>query len=129
MAEMLGFAADAPYEARLRALTKNHIALWDVLQACFRPGSLDSSIDDESIVVNDFARFLDNHPNVHSIFFNGAKAEQLFVKYVVPEMVGLKDTFFMMRLPSTSPANAQMTISEKAQQWRVVKQHAAKTTL
>ena len=121
MAEMLGFDASAPYASRLDILTQNKIALWDVLQCCFRPGSLDSAIDETSIVVNDFVTFFKAHPSVRAVFFNGAKAEQLFEKHVVPQLGDIQEAIFMMRLPSTSPANAQMSLSDKAQHWREVK--------
>ena len=44
MAGLFGFDATAPYEARCLALTSAGVAVWDVLHACVRPGSLDSSI-------------------------------------------------------------------------------------
>src|SRR3954469_14927897 len=46
--------ATAPYPRRVRVLRQNHIALWDVLAAAERPGSLDSSIVHASALANDF---------------------------------------------------------------------------
>ncbi len=43
-AQVLGFDAAADYPARLQALQQAGVALWDVLQACERPGSLDADI-------------------------------------------------------------------------------------
>ena len=45
MAELFGFDAQAPYAARVQALTGSGVAVWDVLQSCVREGSLDASID------------------------------------------------------------------------------------
>jgi hypoxanthine-DNA glycosylase len=120
MEGLFGFNAEGPYEERLESLIENRIALWDVLQTCHRPGSLDTSIDEESIVVNDFASFLQRHPGIHAIFFNGGKAEQLYRKYIAPELPEDMRDLFMQRLPSTSPANARLTLEEKTEQWRVV---------
>ncbi|MFN9755203.1 MAG: DNA-deoxyinosine glycosylase, partial [Planctomycetota bacterium] len=39
---LFGFGADAPYGERLAGLTAAGVALWDVLAACERPGSLDA---------------------------------------------------------------------------------------
>ena len=45
MGELLGFDPTQPYRARLTALRRSGVALWDVLARCVRPGSLDSDID------------------------------------------------------------------------------------
>src|SRR3546814_5189098 len=44
MAEILGVPADADYTTRLAQLQAQGIAIWDVLAACERPGSLDGRI-------------------------------------------------------------------------------------
>src|SRR5687768_14083293 len=53
------FAAEwpLPYTRKLKILTANRIALWDVLAAATRPGSLDSSIVRATARANDFAAF------------------------------------------------------------------------
>ena len=73
-----------PYERRVRILTGNHIALWDVLAAAERPGSLDSSIVHRSALVNDFAGFFRAHPRIRRVFFNGRKAEEMYRRFVRP---------------------------------------------
>ena len=120
MAELFRFDADAPYEQRLRSLVENRVALWDVVEKCYRPGSLDTSIEDDSIVVNDFVSFYSGHPGIDAIFFNGTKAEQAYRKYVVPGLPPPMRTHSLCRLPSTSPANARLTLSAKSEKWRVV---------
>ena len=44
------------YETRAALLARKGVAVWDVLKTCFRAGSLDSAIDDRTIVVNDLDR-------------------------------------------------------------------------
>ncbi len=73
-AQVLGFDAAADYPARLQALQQAGVALWDVLQACERPGSLDADIRADTLVPNDFAAFLQAHPRLIRICFNGGKA-------------------------------------------------------
>src|SRR5690554_3614325 len=44
VAQLFGAPSSLPYGRRVKILTDHHIALWDVLAAAERPGSLDSSI-------------------------------------------------------------------------------------
>jgi TDG/mug DNA glycosylase family protein len=116
MATLLGFAADSPYAERTRALRAAGIALWDALDSCKRPGSLDSAIVRQSTAVNDFAGFFRSHPEIHHVFFNGVMAESIFRKHVLstPDRSGLT----LVRLPSTSPAHAGLSRDAKLDQWR-----------
>lgn len=111
------------YQARQALLIANRIALWDVLQAAERPGSLDSSIVSGSEVVNDFSTFLAEHPGVHTVFFNGGAAEALFRRHVVGRQA-LPQGLVMHRLPSTSPAHAGRTFAAKLEAWSAVREAA-----
>ncbi|KAF2079831.1 DNA-deoxyinosine glycosylase [Flavobacterium sharifuzzamanii] len=102
------------YEIRKNLLIKNNIALWDVLQFCERVGSLDSAIKNE--IANDFENFLETHPQIESILFNGQKAAAFFKKYV-----HLKKEYKTFTLPSTSPANAGKTFQDKLNKWSIIK--------
>jgi hypoxanthine-DNA glycosylase len=101
------------YSQKKEMLLRNKIAVWDVLQACERPGSLDSAIVKE--VPNDFTSFLDEHPNITIIAFNGQKAAAFFKKHV-----RLKRDYKVVILPSTSPANAGKTFEQKLEEWKVI---------
>ena len=115
MAAGTGFAPDAAYEERVRALQNGNLAVWDVLQSCQRPGSLDASIERETEVVNDFSAFLAEHPGIVRIFFNGATAETCFRRHC-PEL--MRDPrLSYMRLPSTSPAHASLRFEQKLAAW------------
>jgi double-stranded uracil-DNA glycosylase len=114
--EILGTAANVDYASRLQALTLSGIALWDVLDSCVRPGSLDSDIVSGSQQVNDFEAFFDAHPRVGRVLFNGSKADACFRKLVAPCLSQRK--LVLVRLPSTSPAHASLPYSEKLAAWR-----------
>jgi TDG/mug DNA glycosylase family protein len=116
MGALLGFDPAAPYAQRLAALQAAHIAVWDVLQSCTRPGSLDTSIARESEVANDFPRFFRQHPQVEHVFFNGTAAEAAFRRHVLPLLS--QGWPAMTRLPSTSPANASFSFERKLAAWR-----------
>jgi len=111
---------DLSYECRLKMLNDHGIALWDVLHSCERPGSLDSSIRNASVVTNDFAGFFASHPGIRRIFFNGTFAEASYRKHVLPTLDTLQAGFTMTRLPSTSPANASLGFEAKLLAWRAI---------
>ena len=118
--DLLEAKPDLPYAARTRLLKARGIALWDVLESCVREGSLDAAIEEESIVVNDFASFYRKHPRIRRVFFNGAKAEAAYRRYVRPSVgdVGVPREY--ARLPSTSPAHAARSFAQKRDAWKVV---------
>jgi hypoxanthine-DNA glycosylase len=98
------------YQTKKNLILKNNIALWDVLQACERIGSLDSAILKE--VPNDFNNFLKAHPHITYIFFNGQPAAKFFKKYVT-----IDSKYTLVTLPSTSPANAGFSFERKLEAW------------
>jgi hypoxanthine-DNA glycosylase len=116
--KLLDFDPDEPYAARIGKLIGAGYALWDVLGACRRSGSLDAAIDPESLEINPFAVFLAAHPHIDRVFFNGATAETLFRRHVMPTLQGR--TLNYRRLPSTSPAHASLSIEQKALAWREI---------
>ncbi|MDI9369388.1 MAG: DNA-deoxyinosine glycosylase [Synergistaceae bacterium] len=118
MEAVLGVGADLPYEERIAALIDRRVALWDVLASCVRPGSLDSDIVDSTAVPNDLPGFLTEHPLVRTVFFNGTKAEQAWRRHIAPALPG--SPLRLVRLPSTSPANASYSTERKIEAWRVV---------
>ena len=113
---LLGIDVAAPYETRIAALRAARIALWDVLHSCRREGSLDSSIERDTQVPNDFAAFLASHRRIRRVLFNGAKAEDVFRRHV-PEGA-VPAALQRLRLPSTSPANASWSFERKLAAWR-----------
>ena len=103
------------YEIRKELVVKNNIAVWDVLKACVRKGSLDSAIEQE--IPNDFNAFLAAHPNIEHIFFNGQKAAHYFKKYVT-----VSEKYKLHTLPSTSPAHAGLSFELKREAWQIIQQ-------
>jgi TDG/mug DNA glycosylase family protein len=110
------------YAERCAALIDHRIALWDVLKACVRSGSLDADIEESSLEANDFRTFLAAHPQIRHIYFNGAKAEALWRRHVQPQLPARHSAITTLRLPSTSPANASIPLTEKLKQWRLITQ-------
>jgi double-stranded uracil-DNA glycosylase len=120
MGRLFGAGREVPYEERKRILCQHGVAVWDVLRECRREGSLDSAIRVETEAANDFATFLRKHSGIHSIFFNGHKAEAAFRRHVLPQLNQLDRAFRYERLPSTSPAHAGRTFEQKLTLWQAV---------
>ena len=117
MGRICGFDAAAAYRARCRALRERRIALWDVLDACERRGSLDARIVRGSEVPNDFGSFVERHRDLRAILFNGQKAATLFSDLVIPREFWDDAPVALVVLPSTSPANAASRLDDVARRW------------
>ncbi len=102
------------YEDKKKYLLKNNIAIWDICKACIREGSLDSNISSET--PNDIRTFIDEHPNIKTIAFNGKEAAKLFGKHI-----GNINGINLIVLPSTSPANAGVSWDVKVKEWNKLK--------
>ncbi|MCD9097112.1 DNA-deoxyinosine glycosylase [Luteimonas fraxinea] len=113
---LFGFDPALSYDARLARLTACGVALWDVAGECVRPGSLDARIEAGSVVPNDIGGLLARYPGIERIRFNGAAAESLFRRHVLPTLDVVPD---LLRLPSTSPAHAALGFEAKLAAWRV----------
>lgn len=118
MGDLIGAGPDLPYDQRLEKLRLAGIALWDVIAAGERPGSLDSDIVKTSVCVNDFLAFFAVQRGISHVFFNGGAAEATFRRYVLPALPGAK--LQLSRLPSTSPAHAASSYADKLAAWSVI---------
>ncbi|NMG33867.1 DNA-deoxyinosine glycosylase [Azoarcus sp. TTM-91] len=118
MGTLLGAGPQLPYADRLHRLQDAGVALWDVIAHCERPGSLDSAITPASVIANDLPGLLAICSGIRHVFFNGSAAEAAFRRHVqLP--AGLAPLQFM-RLPSTSPAHAARSLTEKIAAWGAV---------
>ena len=113
LAEVFGEATPETVAEKKAFLLRSRVALWDVCASCAIDGAADASI--REVVPNDVGGIIAKL-KVERVFFNGAKAEELFGRYVTPPE-GVEFT----RLPSTSPANAAWDLTRLAEAWRVIK--------
>lgn len=98
------------YPARLDAMLAHGLGLWDVYASCQREGSLDSAI--EAAKLNDLASLRRLAPKLQAVAHNGGESAR---HRGVTEALGVS----VLRLPSTSPANASWTFERKLAAWRV----------
>jgi TDG/mug DNA glycosylase family protein len=119
MGQICGASLDLPYQDRLIQMKLAGFALWDVLKHCQRQGSLDAKIVDETEEVNDFESFLKTYSSIQLIGLNGGKAADTLMKNVWSDLPAvIRQRITLVRLPSTSPANARLSKDEKLTIWR-----------
>ena len=94
-------------------LLKHHIAIWDVISTCDIEGSSDSSI--KNVTANDIAGLLQGS-SIGTIYGNGDKACRLYEKFCKE-----KTKKEIVKLPSTSPANAAYSIEKLVECWKVIR--------
>ena len=117
IAELFGIDIDCAYQSRVEQISQLPLILWDTLKACQREGSLDSKILKQQIEANDIAGLLEQYSGLRAIAFNGAASEKYFnqrEKHRLPASHQLE----LIKLPSTSPANAAMNFDQKLVIWR-----------
>lgn len=114
MGALAGAGPDLAYPQRLERLATAGIALWDVLGACRRQGSLDQRIEREAREPNDLLGLRRQHPSLACCFLNGTMAGTVYARLPADRAPGLPAT----PLPSTSPAHARMRFPDKLERWR-----------
>jgi hypoxanthine-DNA glycosylase len=117
MGELFGAAPALSYSARLGKLRAAGLAVWDVLAAGEREGSLDSAIVRSTIRVNDFNEFFAQHRGIRAICFNGNTAAGLYRRKVLPGLDSRGAALETIVLPSTSPAYARLRFEQKLERW------------
>jgi hypoxanthine-DNA glycosylase len=97
------------YDARLAALQRARIGLWDTVGSALRQGSLDGAL--RAVEGNALAELVATLPALRAVAFNGATAARLGRKALGTTSLVLLD------LPSSSPANARLSFAAKAESW------------
>lgn len=127
MGKLFGAGLDLEYNKRRTIMIEHRIAIWDVLAASERPGSMDAAIDATSATANDFGAFYRGQPNIELVCFNGKAAASFFQQLVAAALENGSNTPDYQTMPSTSPAYAAMSFEEKLDRWRLVQAVASKT--
>jgi hypoxanthine-DNA glycosylase len=126
MSELFGVQWTQSYESRINQIKTLPLVLWDVLRFCHREGSLDADIREDHMQPNAIPHLLAQHPSISLVCFNGATSEKIFkqrVTALIPDIQRLK----LIRLPSTSPAHASLTLAQKTEAWSEILQHVELT--
>ena len=121
-----GIDQELPYRVRISGLHGVNVGLWDVLTNCSRHASSDTTIRDAQC--NDFVQLLKTQLQINRICLNGSAAFNHWQRLVMPSFsdagantnLGANTTLGeieIIRLPSTSPANAAMARAVKMKAW------------
>lgn len=105
------------YEGKLDFVKQKQLALWDSIGTCYREGSLDANILEET--PNDIPGLLKQYPTIQLIACNGTKSYQTFRKNFKEKIPsGIK----VVKLPSTSPIPGRYTktFKGKVEAWSIV---------
>jgi hypoxanthine-DNA glycosylase len=97
------------YDERLEEALKRGLGIWDVYAFCRREGSLDSAIEDAEF--NDLAGLKRRAPLLRAVAHNGGESARA-IRFT--RSLGVD----VIRLPSTSPANASWSFERKLAAWR-----------
>ena len=100
---------DKAYPERLACLQAHRIGLWDVIADCQRVGSLDTSIRQSQ--PNQFSMLRQHCPQLMRICFNGKTSGRYATQFA-------DAGYATLVLPSSSPANAQLSFAQKLALWR-----------
>jgi double-stranded uracil-DNA glycosylase len=118
MGALYGVDVHAAYAHRLRQLLACGVGLWDVIGECQRKGSLDSDIASDSIVFNDVIGLVRRSSRLTTILTNGGAATKLFRSHVWQQFQAEERAPRWIAMPSTSPANAKLSVNDKINAWR-----------
>lgn len=116
MVEVINTQLSGKYTERCAEVLRHGFAIWDVLHAAERSGSLDTAI--RNAKANDFANLFRTYPKLRMIAFNGKAAQALYRRHIATSTDIPHNRLTTIALPSTSPAYV-LPLAEKAQTWKM----------
>jgi hypoxanthine-DNA glycosylase len=117
---VFGRTLQSPYEEKINFALAQGLALWDVLKAADRKGSLDANIT--KAIPNEFGELLAEYPEIRLIALNGRKAAAHFhsIRNRDPSIFAGRR---WIELPSTSgiPGKNILPLQEKIERWAAIR--------
>ncbi len=109
IAGIYGYDTPVGTDEKKSLLSLCHIALWDVLHSCEITGSSDATI--KNPIPNDVDTLLSKY-KISRIYANGSTSFNLYMRRIYP-----KTQKPIIKLPSTSPANAAYSLARLQKDW------------
>ena len=116
LAGILSAAVPESTDEKIKFLLSHHIAIYDAAISCEINGSSDSKMS-KIVPVNLNPIF--KEANIRQVYANGGKAYEICEKYLEDEIIKATKNE-VIKLPSTSPANAKFSLEKLVCEWRAV---------
>ena len=116
LAGILNAPLPASTDEKIKFLLSHHIAIYDAAISCEIEGSSDAKMS-KIVPVNLEPIF--KIANIRQVYANGGKAYEICKKYLEDEIIKATKNE-VIKLPSTSPANAKFSLEKLVFEWRVV---------
>ena len=116
LAGVLNAPLPASTDEKIKFLLSHHIAIYDAAISCEIEGSSDAKMG-KIVPVN--LKPLFKEANITQVYANGGKAYEICKKYLESGIIKATKNE-VIKLPSTSPANAKFSLEKLVFEWRVV---------
>ena len=103
-------------DEKINFLLSHHIAIYDAAISCEIEGSSDAKMS-KIVPVNLNPIF--KTANIKQVYANGGKAYEICKKYLEDEIIKATKNE-VIKLPSTSPANAKFSLERLTNEWTVI---------
>ena len=103
-------------DEKIKFLLSHHIAIYDAAISCEIEGSSDAKM---SKIVPANLKPIFKEANISQVYANGGKAYEMCEQYLEDEIIKATKNE-VIKLPSTSPANAKFSLEKLKCEWKVV---------
>ena len=101
---------------KIKFLLSHHIAIYDAAISCEINGSSDAKMS-KIVPVN--LKPIFEEANIKQVYANGGKAYEICKKYLENGIIKATKNE-LIKLPSTSPANAKFNLEKLAKEWQII---------
>lgn len=116
LAGILNAAVPESIDEKIKFLLSHHIAIYDAAISCEIKGSSDAKMS-KIMPVN--LKPIFKTAKITQVYANGGKAYEICKKYLEDEIIKATKKE-VIKLPSTSPANAKFSLEKLTNQWSMV---------
>ena len=116
LAGILNAAVPESTDEKIKFLLFHHIAIYDAAISCEIKGSNDAKMS-KIVPVN--LKPIFKEANIRQVYANGGKAYEICKKYLEDEIIKATKNE-VIKLPSTSPANAKFSLEKLTNEWSVI---------
>ena len=116
LAGVLNTAVPESKDEKIKFLLSHHIAIYDAAISCEIEGSSDAKMS-KIVPVN--LKPIFKTANITQVYANGGKAYEICKKYLDDEILKATKNE-VIKLPSTSPANAKFSLERLANEWSMI---------